>query len=77
MGVSIPCIEIGGVCEDPIRGGSLDELVEVAAAHAAEMHGLSSDDARSDLVLTEIRAFIPQTSRPPEFRALSFSFINR
>ena len=41
MGVSIPCREIGGGCGEPIRGGSLDELVEVAAAHVATTHGLS------------------------------------
>jgi predicted small metal-binding protein len=70
-------MEIGGGCEEPIRGGSLDELVEVAAAHAAETHGLSSDDASSQPVLTEIRAFIPQTSRPRAYRALSLSFINK
>ncbi len=77
MGVSIPCREIGGGCGDPIQGGSLDELVEVAAAHAAETHGLSGDDARSDLVLTEIRASIPQTSRPREYRSSILSFIKK
>ena len=77
MGVSIPCIEIGGGCDEPIRGGSLDELVEVTAAHAAETHGLSSDDVRGDLVLTEIRASIPQTSRPRSYRSAVLSFIKK
>ncbi len=76
MGVSIPCMEIGGGCEEPIRGGSLDELVEVTAAHAAETHGYSSDGAQRDLVLTEIRASIPQTSRPREYRSSTLSFIS-
>ncbi len=77
MGVSIPCREIGGGCGEPILGGSLDELVEVAAAHAAETHGLSSAVASSDLVLMEIRASIPQTSRPREFRSSTLSFIEK
>ena len=56
MSVSIPCKEIGGGCEEAILGGSLDELVEVAAAHATEAHGLSGEDARTDVVLAEIRS---------------------
>lgn len=75
MSVSIPCREISGGCGEPIQGGSLDELVEVAAAHATKTHGLSGAAARSDLVLTEIRASIPQTSRPPEFRSSRLSFM--
>ena len=73
----VPLREPGERCEEPIRGGSLDELVEVAAAHAAETHGYSSDGAQRDLVLTEIRASIPQTSRPREYRSSTLSFIGK
>ncbi len=75
MIVSIPCREIGGGCGEPIRGDSLDELVEVAAAHAANTHGLSNPASRSEPVLTEIRAAIPQSSRPPAYRSVNFTFI--
>ena len=75
MSVSIPCKEICDGCEELIRGSSLDELVENAAAHAVDTHGLSASDAGSHIVLIEIRASIPQTSRSREFRVATLSFI--
>jgi predicted small metal-binding protein len=75
MGVSIPCREIGGGCGEPIQGGSLDELVKVAAAHAVSTHGLSRPDSKSLMVLTEIRSAIPQTSRPRAYRSVNFTFM--
>ena len=76
MGVSIPCKDIGGGCGDPIQGSSLDELVQVAAAHAVTTHGLSGRASKTEMVLTEIRSAIPQTSRPPAFRSVNFTFIS-
>lgn len=75
MGVTIPCREIGGGCGEPVRGDSLEELVQVAAAHAVTTHGLSEIASKSVTVLTEIRAAVPQTSRPPAFRSVNFTFI--
>ena len=74
LGVSIPCRDIGGACDEPIQGGSLDELVEVTAAHAVDVHGLSGPASKSATVLTQIRAAIPQTSRPLAYRSVSFTF---
>ncbi|MDG0868092.1 DUF1059 domain-containing protein [Candidatus Lucifugimonas marina] len=75
MGVSIPCEEIGGGCTEPIQGSSLDEMVEVATAHAVTTHGLSKSASKETEVLAEIRSAIPQTSRPSEFRSVNFTFI--
>ena len=77
MGVSIPCMEIGGGCGEPIQGDSLDEMVQVAAAHAVTTHGLSGPASKSVMVLAEIRAAIPQTSRPPAYRSVNFTFISK
>ena len=77
MGVSIPCTDIGGGCAEPIQGGSLDELVEVAADHAVTTHGLAKAASRSEPVLVEIRAAIPQTSRPRAFRSVALHFITK
>ncbi len=77
MSVSIPCKDIGGPCGEPIEGGSLDELVEVAAAHSVDTHGLSEPASRVETVLTQIRSAIPQSSRPPGYRSVNFTFITK
>ena len=77
MSFSMPCRDIGGGCDEPIPGDSLDELVEVAAAHAVETHGLSEPASKSEAVLTEIRAAILQSSRPPDYRSVNFTFITQ
>ncbi len=77
LGVSIPCRDIGGGCGESIRGGSLDELVEVAADHAVATHGLPEPASKSATVLTEIRAAIPQSSRPPAYRSVNFTFLTK
>jgi len=75
MSVSIPCQEIGGGCGEPIEGDSLERMVQVATAHAVTTHGLSKSDSKKTRVLAEIRSAIPQTSRPPEYRSVNFTFI--
>ncbi len=77
MSVSIPCKDIGGPCGEPIQGGSLNELVDVTAAHAVDTHGLSEPASRSETVLTQIRSAIPQSSRPPAYRSVNFTFITK
>ena len=75
MGVSIPCREISGGCDEPIQGESLDELVEVAAAHAVSTHGLAKARSGAKPVRVEIRAAIPKSSRPRAFRGARITFI--
>ena len=77
MGVSIPCKEIGGGCGEPIQGDSLEELVQVTASHAVTTHGLSKPASKRTMVLAEIRSAIPQTSRPPAYRSVNFTFISK
>ena len=77
MSVSIPCQEIGGGCSEPIQGDSLEKMVQVAAAHAVATHGLSKSASKKTTVLAEIRSAIPQTSRPPAYRSVNFTFISK
>ena len=69
MSIGIPCKDLGGDCVEAIRGSSLDELVGAAAIHAANVHGLAMDRVGDPAVASELRAAVPQASRPLQFRS--------
>ena len=42
MAKSISCKDVGMDCDFTARGESMEELMQVAAAHAKEAHGMDS-----------------------------------
>jgi predicted small metal-binding protein len=69
MSIGIPCNDLGGDCVEAIQSSSLEGLVIAAAIHAANVHGLPMDRVSDAMVATELRAAVPQASRPLLFRS--------
>lgn len=58
MAKELRCSDVGFSCDAVVRGESEDEIMQQAAQHAQEVHGLSEEDLRDPATAEKIRSSI-------------------
>ncbi len=71
MPLTVNCRDIGADCDFLMQGGTMDEMVTHAAAHAVDSHGMTEEVVGALEWREQMTAVIRNISRPPHLRASS------